>query len=222
MIGALCLGAVEHHQKKRTPWDKENDTIAASLPLEKAEPTKLGILSKVAKIYDPLGLASPISQGGKLLYRDVCDAKRNWDDKLPNELMQNWVQWEERLPEQLTVPRSLAVHQEEVQSIELHAFGDASGKGVAAVVYAVVVQDLGVNQGLVAAQVRLAKKGLTIPRLELVSGYVAVNLLTNATEALKGFLLTAKYCWLDSTVALYWMHRSIVLDQDSRRIQTVC
>ena len=81
------------------PWDKENDTIAVSFPLEKAEPTKRGILSKVARIYDPLGLASPISLGGKLLYRDVCDAKRNWDDKLPNELMQNWVQWQERLPE---------------------------------------------------------------------------------------------------------------------------
>ena len=92
---------------------------------------------------------------------------------------------------------------------------------MAAVVYAVVVQELGVNQGLVAAQVRLAKKGLTIPRLDLVPGYMAVNLLTNLTEALKGFLLTAKYCWLNSTVALYWMHRSIVLDQDSRRIQTV-
>ena len=92
---------------------------------------------------------------------------------------------------------------------------------MAAVVYAVVVQELDVNQGLVAAQVRLAKKGLTIPRLELLSGYMAVNLLTNVTESLKGFLLTAKYCWLDTTVALYWMHRSIVLDQDSKRIQTV-
>ena len=203
------------------PWDKENDTIAVSFPLEKAEPTKRGILSKVARIYDPLGLASPISLGGKLLYRDVCDAKRNWDDKLPNELMQNWVQWEERLPEQLTVPRSLAVHQEEVQSIELHAFGDASGKGVAAAVYAVVVQESGVNQGLVAARARLAKKGLTIPRLELVAGHMAVNLLTNVTEALKGFLLTTKYCWLDSTVALNWMHRSIILDKVSRRKQTV-
>ena len=127
------------------PWDKENDNIAVSFPLEKAKPTKQGILSKVPRIYDPLGLASPISLGGKLLYRDVCDAKRNWDDKLPNELMQNWVQWEERLPEQLTVPRSLAVHQEEVQTIELHAFGDASGKGVAAAVYAVVVQESGVT-----------------------------------------------------------------------------
>ena len=69
----------------RLPWDKENDTIAVSFPLEKAEPTKRGILSKVARIYDPLGLASPTSLRGKLLYRDVCDAKRNWDDKLPME-----------------------------------------------------------------------------------------------------------------------------------------
>ena len=74
---------------------------------------------------------------------------------------------------------------------------------MAASEYAVVVQELGVNQGFVAARARLAKKGLTIPRLELVSGHMAVNLLTNVTEALEGFPLTAKYCWLDSTVALY-------------------
>ena len=76
---------------------------------------------------------------------------------------------------------------------------------MAASEYAVVVQELGVNQGFVAARARLAKKGLTIPRLELVSGHMAVNLLTNVTEALEGFPLTAKYCWLDSTVALYWI-----------------
>ena len=89
------------------PWDKENDTVGVSFPQEKADPSKRGVLSKVARIYDPLGLASPISLGGKLLYRDVCDAKLNWDAKLPRELMQSWTRWEERLPEQLTVPRSL-------------------------------------------------------------------------------------------------------------------
>ena len=45
-------------------------------------------------------------------------------------------------------------------------------------VYAVVQQESGVRQGLVAAKVRLAKQGLTIPRLELVSGHMAANLLT--------------------------------------------
>ena len=37
-----------------------------------AEPTKGGILGKVATIYDPLGLVAPITLTGKLLYRDAC------------------------------------------------------------------------------------------------------------------------------------------------------
>ena len=50
---------------------------------------------------------------------------------------------------------------------------------MAAAVYTVVVQEKGVHQGLVASRARLAKKGLTIPRLELVSGHMAENLLSN-------------------------------------------
>ena len=76
---------------------------------------------------------------------------------------------------------------------------------MAAAVYAVVVQEKGVNQGLVASRARLARKGLTIPRLELVSGHIAVNLLSNVSEALEGFPVTVKYCWLDSTFAPHWI-----------------
>jgi len=71
--------------------------------------------------------------------------------------------------------------------------------------YAVVVQEKGVNQGLIASRARLAKKRLTIPRLELVSGHMAVNLLTNVSVALEEFPVTAKYCCFDSTVALHWI-----------------
>ena len=46
------------------PQDKENDTVDVSFPQEKPDPSKRGILSKVVRIYDPLGLASPISLGG--------------------------------------------------------------------------------------------------------------------------------------------------------------
>ena len=35
----------------------------------------------------------------------------------------------------------------------------------------------GVNQGLVAASSRLAKKNLTIPRLEFIAGHMAANLV---------------------------------------------
>ena len=88
--------AVKRPQKTRSypAWfamGKKNDTVGVSFPQEKADPSKRGILSKVARIYDPLGLASPISLGGKLLYRDVCDAKLNWDAKLPSKLFQSWI-----------------------------------------------------------------------------------------------------------------------------------
>ena len=56
-----------------------------------------------------------------------------------------------------------------------------------------------------AAKSRLAKKGLTIPRLELVSGHMATNLVHNVKEALQGFPVRNAYCWLDSTVALHWI-----------------
>ena len=76
---------------------------------------------------------------------------------------------------------------------------------MAAAVYTVVVQKKGVDQGLVASRARLAKKGLTLPRLESVTGHRAVNLLSNVSGALEGFPVSVKYCWLDSTVALHWI-----------------
>ena len=43
--------------------------------------------------------------------------------------------WERSLPSEEQVPRSILGYQEEVQEIELHAFGDASTQGVEAAVY---------------------------------------------------------------------------------------
>ena len=48
-------------------------------------------------------------------------------------------------------------HFEDIQSIELHAFGHASGKGVSSVVYAVVRQLPDVSQGLVAGESKIGK-----------------------------------------------------------------
>ena len=50
----------------------------------------------------------------------------------------------------------------------------------------------------VADKARLAKQGLTIPRLELVSGRMAMNL--NVKEASEGFPVGEMVCWLDSSV----------------------
>ena len=72
-------------------------------------------------------------------------------------------------------------------------------------VYAVVTQPNSTNQGLVTSKARLAKQGLTIPRKELVSGHMAVNLISNVRNALAGFPVVSLTCWLDSSVALHWI-----------------
>ena len=77
--------------------------------------------------------------------------------------------------------------------------------GVSATVHAVVRQRSVVNAGLLAAKARLAKQGLTIPRLELVSAHMATNLIHNVRRALEGFPVKQSFGWLDSTVALHWV-----------------
>ena len=187
-------------------WNKEADTLAVTIQTDETPATKRGILGKVARIYDPLGLAAPTTLQGKLLYREACNEKCNWDQLLSQGLVKRWQKWKTNLPQEIQVPRALTCIQEPIQDIALHGFGDASGKGVAAAVYAVVTQHSKLSQGLVSAKSRLAKEGLTIPRRELVSGHMAVNLLSNIREAMQGFPITSLHCWLDSSVALHWIH----------------
>ena len=140
-----------------------------------------------------------------MIYRDACDNNLPWDKELPQDLMNSWNKWQGKLPSKIEVPRSLVPHREPIQAIVLHAFGDSSGQGTCAAVYAVVEQYQGTAQGLVTSKARLAKKGLTIPRLELVSGLMATKLLDNVKAVLDGLPIRHCYSWLDSMVALYWI-----------------
>ena len=189
-------------------WDKEKDELKVKFLTEEVQPTKRGVLSKLAKVYDPLGLVSPVTLEGKVIFRDVCDEKQAWDAKLAGPLLRRWQKWEQSLPTEVSVPRSITSFQEPLQDVELHGFGDGSKLGVGAAVYAVVRQASGKTQRLVAAKARLAKGGLSIPRLELVAGHMATNLLTNVRNALEGLPISNVYGWLDSTVALHWIRGS--------------
>jgi hypothetical protein len=139
-------------------WDKQSDTLKISFPSEEVPATKRGILSKLAKIYDPLGLVSPLTLEGKLLFRGVCDAKLPWNVEINKEQLKRWRTWEQSLPVEEEVPRSVARYQEPIDEIVLHSFGDASTKGVGTAVYAVVRQQSGTTQQLVAAKSRLRKE----------------------------------------------------------------
>ena len=128
-----------------------------------------------------------------------------WGWFIIQQLIRRWTSWNHRLPKCITVPRLVVDDREPVLDLELHAFGDASTQGVGAAVYSVVHQPSGVTQCLITAKSRLAKQGLTIPRLELISAHMAMNLVVNVKNSLDCLPIPNMYAWLDSTVALHWI-----------------
>ena len=130
---------------------------------------------------------------GRLIFRDTCKRKLPWDVPLLTDLDKRW-KWCCNLPETLSVKRAIAPFKGLIQSIQLHAFGDASSQGVCALVYTVVQESK--SQGL---------PRVLLPRLELVAGHMAANLAVNIRDALQN-CDPVIHCWLDSTVALYWIN----------------
>ena len=186
-------------------WNKELDEIGITIPKTADEGTKREILAFLAKLYDVMGLISPVILKGKLIFRELCELKIGWDKEVPPELRTRWIKWKSKLPDIVTVPRSITLHREPIMTIDIHCFGDASKEGCCAAVYVVVHQESGSNQGLLVSNARLSKRNLTIPRLELVAAHMVANSLENVREALSRYQVTKVVGWSDSTTALHWI-----------------
>ena len=132
---------------------------------------------------------------------------------LTSHLKKRWEKWLKQLPLEILIPRYIPQYKDEITSIELHAFSDASISGCCATVYAVVKQEEEVTQGLLVAKPRLAKRDLTIPRLELIGCHMTTNLLQSTSNALAHYPVIAIYAWTDSTVCLHWLQEGVKYKQ---------
>ena len=72
----MNLGVAPHESKiLGLPWNKRDGTLSVQMANNASkEPTKRETLRQLAKFYDPLGIASPITLQRKIIYRDICDA----------------------------------------------------------------------------------------------------------------------------------------------------
>ena len=124
-------------------WDIEKDTFmfyfdwlvqfARELPLNKRS-----VLKVVAKLYDPLGLISPLFITVKALFQDLCKLKIGWDKPLDEELTLRYSSWLSDLLKVKCIPierRYVPNSEENVISLQIHGFGDSSEVAYAAVVY---------------------------------------------------------------------------------------
>ena len=125
---AKCQMGVKTGETKLlgVPWNKTEDSIEVNFPGPVINVTKREVLGEIAKIYDPLGLASPVTLVGKMLYREACDARTLWDYELPKELKSMWRELGRSPERKNSGVKKPCQHKEKIQSINLHTFGDAS------------------------------------------------------------------------------------------------
>ena len=169
--------------------------------------TKRTVLSSSARIFDPLGLISPIILVPKILLQEIWSIGVDWDTNLPEKLKTQWDDWSAGLSHlsKVKIPRYYYLDQAEARQMELHLFSDACEKAYGTVAFIRSVDSDGKCKiSLVASKTRVAPlRKITLPRLELLGCLLSVRLANSIKEALLIDIPT--FFWSDSQVALSWI-----------------
>ncbi|XP_024879014.1 uncharacterized protein LOC112459228 [Temnothorax curvispinosus] len=188
-------------------WSPGSDDFALTvLKSDVVSPTKRSVLSRTARLFDPLGWLAPVIIKAKLLIQAAWLQRLDWDAPLAPPDAAAWTNLEEELPvlEQVRVPRWFGLDGSE-NTVELHGFSDASERAYAAVVYLRVTIAGKPYLSIVAAKTKVAPlKQVTLARLELS----AACLLTKVAEHVRVVLRLESapfFFWTDSMVTLGWI-----------------
>ena len=196
-------------------WDHTNDTLVVSrgtsCAITKSLTQRL-VLSLVSKVFDPIGLVAPFTVGARLLLKDIWRVTgQQWDDELPQHMVQRFLVWSADLPklENIKIPRSY--FSGPFDSIELHMFGDSSQDIFSAVAFlrARVTTPTGkikTELTFVLGKARVAPmKVMTVPKLELQAALLAARLKNEIIQALT-VTVNQVFMWTDSTTVLQWIN----------------
>lgn len=123
--------------------------------------TKRKLLSEASKLFDPAGWLAPIVIKAKILMTEVWRTKIDWDEAVPEVVIQNWKEYHNDLVRlnEIKIPRWIQI--EPGDDVSIHGFCDGSDNAYSAVVYVRVAKKDKVIVTLVAAKTRVAPKKST-------------------------------------------------------------
>jgi len=176
--------------------------------------TRRVVTGLVAGVFDPLGLVTPITAGMKLDLHELCQLKLDWDDPIPEVLLDKWVANMEKIQalKGLAFQRTIIPVDAVEAKVELLVMTDASQNlGVVAVFGRVKRKNGQYSCQLIMGRSKLLT-GMTIPKAELKS---AVAGATTASVVQRNFgdRCSGVTFVTDSTICLYW------ITQDDRPLQ---
>ncbi|XP_018395641.1 PREDICTED: uncharacterized protein LOC108774118 [Cyphomyrmex costatus] len=189
-------------------WNATTDTLQYQVKLEgDEEDTKRRAVSKIARVFDPLGLVTPVLIVGKIVLQKIWRQNVEWDQRLPVDLMIEWKDYCSSLNHlnNLQVQSNISIHSQDA-IFDVYGFGDASEMAYGACLYAVNTDQQGIiHSELICAKAKVAPlKTVSLPRLELEAALMLARLLNTVKESCMQKIGRVKL-WSDSTVTLGWI-----------------
>ncbi|XP_059062082.1 uncharacterized protein LOC131854916 [Achroia grisella] len=185
----LSLGDNVHQKTLGLGWCNQSDTFnfRTEFKIDYEILTKRVILSKVSKIFDPLGMLSPFIIIAKILLQRLWLLKVGWDEPLPNDVTHQWLRFVDSIPllTKINIPRHVIGNNS--LRIELHIFTDASQVAYGACAY---VRSIG-NDNKITVRLLCSKgkvapiKPTSIPRLELCGALLGARLYEKIKQSLR-------------------------------------
>ncbi|XP_065203143.1 uncharacterized protein LOC135833326 [Planococcus citri] len=194
-------------------WCPIPDTLHVMLNLDTLpkQITKRIMLSDVSKVFDVLGMLSPVTVKAKILLQELWRIAIDWDDPISSEIENEFLAYRLELEKlkNFSVPR-LYCSNDDIVSKRLIGFSDASTRAYAAVVYIQCVDNFGnIINSFVCAKTRIKPlKENNIHRLELLGALLLANLLNRICNDLK-FDRSKMFAFCDSQVTLCWINHPI-------------
>ena len=173
--------------------------------------TRRIVMSNVARIFDPVGLLVPIILQAKLLMRELWSVKEvGWDDPMPDELNQKWLDFLLSLLKlnDVKFPRSLWPLEEVEGLPALVIFSDGAVLAYGAVAYVRwKLKKGGFWCRIIMAKCKLAPKHiLSIPRMEL-NGAVLGTRIKNFLIKETNLQFSQIFHFVDSSTVLGYVQK---------------
>ncbi|XP_018308840.1 uncharacterized protein [Mycetomoellerius zeteki] len=149
--------------------------------------SKRNILSEISRLYDPLGLLSPVIVQAKLILQALWQMGAHWDESIPQDLHTRWAAIKSQLADinQLYIPRCVKYFAR-FGLVQMHGFCDASQRAYGACVYLrSELENNAYRVELLCSKSRVAPlKALSLPRLELLAALLLARLMRKIQSAL--------------------------------------
>uniref|UniRef100_A0A7I5E6D1 Integrase catalytic domain-containing protein n=1 Tax=Haemonchus contortus TaxID=6289 RepID=A0A7I5E6D1_HAECO len=187
-------------------YNTQSDIFSITLKLnKKVSLTKKDVVSQLNSIYDPIGIAGPLTIRLKHLMREIYNSGIGWKDPIPPNLGKEWAKTCQDLNNTtLLLPRpAFRSHRE--KRTTLYVFADASAIAIAACAY-FRHDDPTAITSLISGKTRLTpkKNRQTIPRLETLAILMGIRLAKSIAAICEKYLKQV-HILSDSEIALCWI-----------------